>query len=844
MKILIDLQGAQTSSRFRGIGRYSLDFVKALLINPREHDISLLLNGMLEDSIEDIRYELSGLIPNDNIYIFEGVAPSSYSNSQNEWRRATSELIREFFVRKINPDFLLLTSVFEGFADNYVPHKFRANTSIPVASIFYDLIPYLNPDDYLHNQSYRDWYFDCLDNLKGIKFLLSISSASMEEAIEHLNIPRDQIANISSAVASGYHDIPPSSEVASKKILESFGIFSPYLLYVSATDVRKNHFRLIEAYSRLSKAIRNTHQLVFAGGMPPNTRLAFYKFAKRHGLGVDELIFTDGIDDGTLKILYSSCKAFIFPSWHEGFGLPLLEAMHFNKAIIGSNRSSIPEILHLESALFNPFDVDDISRKIERVLTDLSFRELLENNSKSRKKLFTWDKSVETAFSAMVAWIDRHSDNSIGNLSESYNKKRELNQLIAKVAELEYFHSEQDLVTASASISLNSFHIPLRQLLVDVSVLVEHDSKTGIQRVVRNILRQWLTNPPAGYLVRPVYADMNQPYRYATRFVEEFYSGRGTLNALDDDVVEFAPGDVFIGLDLLYPFLAEMHKPFYRKMRNHGVIVKFVVYDLLPILLPQHVVKGAEKGHSQWLKIIAQSDGAICISKSVAQELSDWLKNEGVNTSKLFKIDWFHLASEGEARTSSSVKDCLQDDHILKKVVSKPSFLSVGTIEPRKGYSQILTSFEMLWSKGIDVNLVIIGKKGWMVSDLINKIQSHQEFDKRLFWLEDCNDERLELFYKSCSCFIAASEGEGFGLPLIEAANRGIPIIARDLPVFREVAGDNAYYFKGVMPFHLAEAVQEWIMLDRGDERLNSLKINSLTWKQSSEQLFRALVGV
>ena len=120
----------------------------------------------------------------------------------------------------------------------------------------------------------------------------------------------------------------------------------------------------------------------------------------------------------------------------------------------------------------------------------------------------------------------------------------------------------------------------------------------------------------------------------------------------------------------------------------------------------------------------------------------------------------------------------------------------VATIEPRKGHHQTLKAFELLWGQGADINLVIVGKQGWLVEELIENIKAHSELNKRLFWQEGISDEYLENIYAESTCLIAASEGEGFGLPLIEAAQKGKPIIARDIKVFREVAGDYAYYFK------------------------------------------------
>jgi glycosyltransferase involved in cell wall biosynthesis len=120
----------------------------------------------------------------------------------------------------------------------------------------------------------------------------------------------------------------------------------------------------------------------------------------------------------------------------------------------------------------------------------------------------------------------------------------------------------------------------------------------------------------------------------------------------------------------------------------------------------------------------------------------------------------------------------------------------VGTLEPRKGHRQILEAFEHLWSKGEDVKLVIVGRNGWLMEDFMARLEKHPEKGKKLFWLTGVSDEFLAKIYEACSCLLAASIDEGFGLPLIEAMHRGKPVLARDMEVFREIGGSHVNYFK------------------------------------------------
>ena len=166
----------------------------------------------------------------------------------------------------------------------------------------------------------------------------------------------------------------------------------------------------------------------------------------------------------------------------------------------------------------------------------------------------------------------------------------------------------------------------------------------------------------------------------------------------------------------------------------------------------------------------------------------------------------------------------------------------VGTLEPRKGHLQVMESFEILWQEGLPLNLVFVGKQGWMVEGLVGQFRSHPELNRRLFWLEEISDEYLVQVYGACTCLIAASFGEGFGLPLIEAAQHKLPIIARDIPVFREVAGENAFFFQTKNPRELAHNIQEWIQIFEIGKHPRSEQIPWITWEQSAEQLLSKLM--
>ncbi|MCX7221829.1 MAG: glycosyltransferase family 1 protein, partial [Burkholderiales bacterium] len=235
-----------------------------------------------------------------------------------------------------------------------------------------------------------------------------------------------------------------------------------------------------------------------------------------------------------------------------------------------------------------------------------------------------------------------------------------------------------------------------------------------------------------------------------------------------------------------------------------------------------------------------QMDGAVCISNAVAEEYRAWLQSAGVRTSAEYSIKHFHLGADIQQSAPSQGLSA-QDSALLEQLAGKQNFLMVGTVEPRKAHQLVLDAFEELWKDGTTVNLVVVGKRGWLVDALAERMQQHPQQGKRLFWLAGTSDEMLEKIYAVSTCLIFASEGEGFGLPLIEAAQHGLPVIARDLPVFREVAGSNAYYFSATAARELAQAVNDWAALFAANQHPKSSGMPRLTWKESTAQLVSAM---
>ncbi|PCE21887.1 hypothetical protein BWP39_19645 [Paraburkholderia acidicola] len=401
MRIVIDMQGAQTGSRFRGIGRYTLALAKAIVRNRDRHDVILVLNGLFPDTIAAISREFDDLLPAGHIRVWSAPGPVREEQSANALRREMAEKIREAFLADLQPDVVLITSLFEGLGDDAVGSVGALNDTIPTAVVLYDLIPLISPDEHFRTSPlHQDWYHRKIASLRRSKKLLAISESARGEALEMLDVGERDVVNIFGACDDFFRKLD-LSDTDRRKTWAKLGIDKPFVMYTGGADATKNLHRLVSAYAQLPRKVRENHQIVFAGKMPEGHVRDLQSTARKNGLSDRDMVFTGYLHDDDLLKLYNTCSLFVFPSLHEGFGLPPLEAMACGAAVIGANVTSLPEVIGLKEALFDPYSVTEISAKLKQALTDAKFRARLLEHGRTHFKTFSWDETARRALSAL-----------------------------------------------------------------------------------------------------------------------------------------------------------------------------------------------------------------------------------------------------------------------------------------------------------------------------------------------------------------------------------------------------------------------------------------------------------
>lgn len=381
------------------------------------------------------------------------------------------------------------------------------------------------------------------------------------------------------------------------------------------------------------------------------------------------------------------------------------------------------------------------------------------------------------------------------------------------------------------------------KLFFDVTELANFDKGTGIQRVTRALFLALNRQSPSEWQVIPVCGDSK---------IGRFLTVPSMMLKADlaEERVEIKPcaNDIFLSVDLTYNITPSLRQELVR-FREKGVGIYFVVYDLIPLRYPQWF-----EGTNEWFEgndylelfanwfesITEEADGLLCISESVQNDVEDWLAQNKPHRPISVDIGYFHLGSD--INQSLPTKGFpLNAEEILRQLKALTSFLMVGTLEPRKGHELALDAIEGLWEQGKNVNLVIVGRAGWKIDHLVDRIKKHPRFETNLFWLEGISDEYLHQVYLSSSALLSLSLAEGFGLPLVEAGYFALPIIARDIPVFREVCGAGATYFAGTSSVDLLELLKVWLLdWEHGDIKTTTqMKIQS--WEESSQQLMSVI---
>ena len=361
-----------------------------------------------------------------------------------------------------------------------------------------------------------------------------------------------------------------------------------------------------------------------------------------------------------------------------------------------------------------------------------------------------------------------------------------------------------------------------RRLLIDVTHTSTAGYLSGIQRVVLRLTQQLVATadrlPFEPVLVRLESCGGGE--LQLARAIE-FEARVGRIGDFPEPRIGIRQNDILLMLDsswIEYPLFA---KAIFPALKSRGGKVVSCVYDLIPITHPQFCVKQLVVSFRRWVTIMLRSSDAIlCISKATESSLQAHLAARSERFAG--DIDHFHLGSDFQLRR------CFK----AERTSDVPTVLMVGTLEPRKGYDVAFAAFQRLWARGLRIRLHIFGRFGWSIEDLVEEMRASPALDSDLILTSNGSDEKLEQAYDAADLVLSASYVEGFGLPLVEAAAFGKPLMVSEIAAYREVCGNDAIYFTPGDADDLAAKLEAWLS-DRPAIRPPTF----ISWEESSQQL-------
>jgi glycosyltransferase involved in cell wall biosynthesis len=234
--------------------------------------------------------------------------------------------------------------------------------------------------------------------------ILTGSEFSRDSIARAYQLDPNRIAVVANAAADCFH--PVRREAALGQVRERFGIAVPFILSVGDLQPRKNHVGLIEAFGRLIRAHPHLpHHLILAGKETWFGRRV--GDAAKHSGVADRIRFLGFVSDDDLLQLYNACELFCFPSFYEGFGLPVLEAMACGAAVACSNTSAIPEVADGAALLFSPYEAGEITRAMLDLIVHAELRARMCRLGLQRATHFSWRKTAQETLDVYCDVLER-----------------------------------------------------------------------------------------------------------------------------------------------------------------------------------------------------------------------------------------------------------------------------------------------------------------------------------------------------------------------------------------------------------------------------------------------------
>lgn len=364
--LVIDLRWVRDTN-LDGIARYSIEVAKGLLLqNNQQFKITFLFDK------EDVRQMVQDFLPkktyNSHMVPFPVLSIKEL-------------LLLPRILRQLNTDIF--------FSPNYLTFPFNGKTKTIL--VIHDLTQYVSPETLESNLKWQIFFkfkFQTKFILNKVDKIVTVSKHTKKDIIRLFKVKGKKISVIYPGVDKRFFIKVNNDKL--QKVKNYYQVPSDFILSVSRQDSRKNLPNLIRAYDRLSVETKKTYKLVIAGSKHPRFYPKLETLVKNLNLQ-ENVLFTDYISENDLPVLYQLSQLVVYPSFYEGFGLPVLEAMASGVPVVTSSTSSLPEVAGDATVMVDPHSTNGITSAMEKVLNSTSIQNNMIEKGFRQAKKFNWE---------------------------------------------------------------------------------------------------------------------------------------------------------------------------------------------------------------------------------------------------------------------------------------------------------------------------------------------------------------------------------------------------------------------------------------------------------------------
>ncbi len=249
-------------------------------------------------------------------------------------------------------------------------------------------------------------------------------------------------------------------------------------------------------------------------------------------------------------------------------------------------------------------------------------------------------------------------------------------------------------------------------------------------------------------------------------------------------IPRFEPGSVFLDADASWNLRDIPRSRLFPQLESGGVRVVSVLHDILPVSHPQWFDPHLATVFATHVNaVLAHADTIVTSSEFSAGEIEAAGRAAGRDDVAVTVVT---LGSDPGSESGEP-----SDERLLGSLEGRRIILTVGTLEPRKNHAALLDAFDLV---DADATLVIVGRQGWRIDPLAERLRAHPLFGDRLVWPPEVNDATLGALYDIADVVAIASFAEGYGLPVVEALRHGCRVVSSEGGSLREVGGDAVTY--------------------------------------------------